>query len=156
MISLSPVVAGFLISALGWTMIDPLISLLIGVAIILGALGILKEANGVMLKRTPISIETEQVVAVLQSMSDVRNVHDLHIWSEGSGLYLLTCQLLVEDMKISEGDRLLREIRKRLFEDFKISHATIQLETASCHPLVLYCNLQRRLTHWGQPVMDRA
>lgn len=155
LISLSPVAAGFLISTLGWTMIDPLISLLIGVAVILGALGILKEANGVMMKVTPVGIEAEKVVALLQSMPEVRNVHDLHIWSEGSGLYLLTCQLLVEDMRISEGDRFLREIRKRLFEDFKISHATIQLETASCHPQVLYCNLQRRLTHWRQPVMDR-
>lgn len=156
LISLSPVVGGLLISTTGWTAIDPFISLLIGVSIIWGTQGILREANAVLLEKTPSGIDAKEVADLLQSMPKVRNVHDLHIWSGGSGLYLLTCQLLVKDMPISEGDRLLKEIRKRLFEDFQISHATIQMETASCHPQLLYCNLQKRAAHWDQLVADRG
>ncbi|MFI5253825.1 MAG: cation diffusion facilitator family transporter [Bacteroidota bacterium] len=147
LISLSPVAGGFLISKTGWSMIDPMISLVIGIAIIGSVIGILREANRVLLKGTPEDIASRKVADMLLRMPGVRNVHDLHIWSEGSDLHLLTCQLLVNDMRISEGDQLLKQIRRRLFEDFQISHATLQLETSSCHPQLLYCDLKRRLAH---------
>lgn len=147
LISLSPAIGGVLISATGSTVIDPLIGFGIGAAILLGIVGILKEANMVLLKSTPAGINSENVSEFIRSMPYVRNVHDLHIWSEGTELYLLTCQLLVEDMPISQGDQLLKRLRKQLFENFGISHATIQMETTSCHPQLLYCDLQKRLAH---------
>lgn len=147
LISLSPAIGGVLISATGCVMIDPLIGIGIGAVILLGTVGIFKEANLVLLKRTPAGIDADAVAESIRTTPSVRNVHDLHIWSEGTDLHLLTCDLLVDDMPISQGDRLLKALRKQLFEQFGISHATIQMEMTSCHPQRLYCDLKKRLAH---------
>jgi len=156
LVSLCPAAAGFLISSTGWAFIDPVASLVIGAAIVGATFGILRKANAVLFKGTPPGIDAQAVAALLQSLPGVRSAHDLHIWSEGPELHLLTCQLLVEDMRISQGDQLLRQIRKLLFEEFGISHATVQLETSSCHPQVLYCDLKKRLAHQSELALERA
>ena len=156
LLSLCPAAAGFLISSTGWMFMDPAASLLIGAAVVTATFGILKEANAVILEGTPPGIESQAVVAFLQSLPGVRSVHDLHIWSEGPQLHLLTCELLVQDRRISEGDQLLKRVRRQLFQEFGISHATVQLETASCHPQVLYCDLKKRLAHHSQLALERA
>ncbi len=153
-ISLSPVIGGLLIATLGWTIADPIISLLIGAAVLLGTRNILMESKAILLDRVPDGVEAEKVVQALLSMPSVRNVHDLHVWAAGPNLRILTCQLLVGDMRISESLRLQRTIRAMLIQKFGIGHATLQLETAFCHPQVLYCNLVRR--HFHQAEVSRA
>lgn len=146
-ISLASVVGGFLIARTGWTAIDPFIGLGIGIAVLLGTWKVLKASAAILLDHVPDGIQPARVVEALSAVPGVVNVHDLHIWAANPSLRLLTCQLLVEDMPISEGQQLQRAIRAMLFERFGIGHATIQLETASCHPQVLYCNLARRHDH---------
>lgn len=155
-ISLSPVVGGLLIATVGWTAADPFIGFCIGAAILLGTRNILKESAGILLDRVPDEIETSRIVQALLTMPGVRNVHDLHIWAVGLKLRLLTCQLLVEDMQISESQELLKTIRSMLYERFGIGHVTVQLETVSCHPQILHCNLARRHLHQAELATDHV
>lgn len=146
-ISLAPVVGGFVIARTGWATIDPLIGLGIGVVVLLVTWRILKASTAILLDDVPEGIHTERVADALLATPGVQNVHDLHIWAASSSLRLLSCQLLVQDMSISESRQLQRKIRAMLTARFRIGHATIQLETASCHSQVLYCNLARRHDH---------
>jgi len=52
-------------------------------------------------------------------------VHDLHIWSITSDIIALSAHVRTEERLQHE---LLREVRKVLYEQFGISHSTIQIE----------------------------
>jgi len=146
-ISLAPVVGGFVIARTGWTAVDSLIGLGIGVAVLLGTKSILKQSTAILLDHVPGTIQSGQVADALCAVPGVKNVHDLHIWSVSPTLRLLTCQLLVNDMTIGDSRELLRTARQMLRERFRIAHCTIQLETTTCHSQALYCNLARRHDH---------
>ena len=78
-VSLGVVLSGGAIMLTGWTVLDPLISLLVVGAILHGAWPLFKESLDVLLESTPPTISASQVVATIESMPGVKNVHDLHI-----------------------------------------------------------------------------
>jgi len=59
-------------------------------------------------------------------------VHDLHVWSIGSDTHSLSCHVGIADMRASESEDLLRQIRDQLGSRFHIHHSTIQFEHAIC------------------------
>ena len=43
-----------------------------------------------------------QVSSALREIQGVRDVHDVHLWTITSGIYALSCHLLIEDRMVSE------------------------------------------------------
>lgn len=142
-VSLGVVASGGAILMTGWTWLDPLVSLVIMGVIIKGAWPLFRESLEVLLEATPPHISPAQVVATIESVPGVKNVHDLHVWAVEPRLIMLTCHVLVDgdDSQITNG--LLRTIRSRIIQEFGITHMTVQLETHCCHPEVLHCDLNR-------------
>jgi cobalt-zinc-cadmium efflux system protein len=64
-------------------------------------------------------------------IEEVRDVHDVHVWTLTSGMYALSAHVAVRDMPLKETSHLLRKINFLLCQRFKIGHAAIQLETDS-------------------------
>lgn len=140
-VSLGVIIGGAAIMLTGWTILDPLVSLLVVGAILHGAWPIFKESLEVLLESTPPGISASHVAATIESIPGVTNVHDLHIWAIEPRLIMLTCHILVEGDDAAITDALLRTIRSRIVGDFGIKHMTIQLETSCCHPGAVHCNL---------------
>jgi len=140
-VSLGVIIGGAAIMLTGWTILDPLVSLLVVGAILHGAWPIFKESLEVLLESAPPGISASHVAATIESIPGVTNVHDLHIWAIEPRLIMLTCHILVEGDDAAITDALLRTIRARIVEDFGIKHMTIQLETSCCHPGAVHCNL---------------
>jgi cobalt-zinc-cadmium efflux system protein len=57
-------------------------------------------------------------------------VHDIHIWTIGTGLQALSCHVRIPDMHMDESEKILKSILERLDADFHITHTTIQFERA--------------------------
>ncbi len=140
-VSLGVVISGAAILVTGWTVLDPLVSLLVVGAIINGAWPLFKDSLEVLLESTPPGISASHVAATVESIPGVKNVHDLHIWAVEPRLIMLTCHVLVDGDDAALTNTLLRTIRARIVSDFGIKHMTIQLETACCHPEMVHCNL---------------
>jgi len=140
-VSLGVIIGGAAIMLTGWTILDPLVSLLVVGAILHGAWPIFKESLEVLLESTPPGISASHVAATIESIPGVTNVHDLHIWAIEPRLIMLTCHILVEGDDAAITDALLRTIRSRIVGEFGIKHMTIQLETRCCHPGAVHCNL---------------
>jgi cobalt-zinc-cadmium efflux system protein len=68
----------------------------------------------------------------MRAVQGVVDVHDLHVWSIGSGSHVLSAHVLLADARISEATAILRRLERRLSEDFAIDHVTIQFECESC------------------------
>ncbi|MEQ1792632.1 MAG: cation diffusion facilitator family transporter [Nitrospira sp.] len=142
-VSLGVVLSGGAIMLTGWTVLDPLISLLVVGAILHGAWPLFKESLDVLLESTPPTISASQVASTIKSMPGVKNVHDLHIWAVEPRLIMLTAHVLVDGDDAALTNVLLRSIHDRITADFGIKHMTIQLETHCLDPDDVHCDLTK-------------
>ncbi len=142
-VSLGVIVSGGAILLTGWTVLDPLISLLIVGVILRGAWPIFKESMEVLLEATPPGISASHVAATMETIPGVKNVHDLHIWAVEPRLIMLTSHVMIEPQH--NPLELLPLIQSRITTDFGIKHMTIQLETECCDHDDIHCDL-RKLT----------
>jgi len=144
-VSLGVIVSGGAILLTGWTVLDPLVSLLVVGAILRGAWPIFKEAMEVLLESTPPGINTSHVAATMESIPGIKNVHDLHIWAVEPRLVMLTSHVIIEHHHTAL--ELLQLIQNRITTEFGIKHMTIQLETECCDPDDIHCDLRKLTEH---------
>jgi len=146
-VSLGVIVSGAAIMLTGWTVLDPLVSLLVVGVILHGAWPIFKESLDVLLESTPPSISASHVAATIESLPGVNNVHDLHIWAVEPRLIMMTCHILVDGDDSALTNDLLHAIRAKVSADFGIKHMTIQMGTHCCHPDEIHCDLTTLAKH---------
>lgn len=137
------IVGAVLIYFTGFYLIDPIIGLIIGVVILRGAWGVLKEAVDILLEATPRDLKLEEVAEFLRKIIGVRQVHDLHIWTISSGMRTLSAHVLVDDCLLSSCSDIANNIKNVLKEKFFISHATLEFECESCSD-GLVCKINSR------------
>jgi cobalt-zinc-cadmium efflux system protein len=125
-------IAGIVIIFTGWYIIDPIISILIGLVVIYGAYGIIRETLDVFMLAVPEGINIENIIKEIKKTPKVKDAHDLHVWTVGSNYYALSGHILVKDTKISKTYSILCEVNKMLEKKFNIKHTTIEFECESC------------------------
>jgi len=133
------VIAGVIVAFTGGFIADPLVSILIGLLILWSSWGILKESINVLLEGIPEGMEMEKVEQKISGVHGVLAVHDLHVWTVGSGMICCSCHITVEEQSVRSGENVLREVTKKLEHDFGIAHTTIQVEVGGCEPNDMYC-----------------
>ena len=126
------IAGGIAIAFTGQRWIDPALSIGIGVMILWSSIGIIRESLNILLEGTPSGMELERIEATIRTIPGVNDVHDLHVWSIGSDTHSLSCHVSIADMRASESETLLRQIRDELGSTFHIHHTTIQFEYAVC------------------------
>ncbi len=130
--SLAVLGVGIVITWRGWFILDPIVSVGIGVFVMKSAWNILAETTHVLTEGTPKGIDLDEVAEFLRSFPDIINVHHLHIWSLSSQFRALSAHLVVSDRTISEGRLITDSIERALFEKYQIDHPTLQLECEVC------------------------
>jgi cobalt-zinc-cadmium efflux system protein len=145
--TLGAIVAGIVIAFTGWNWLDPLVSVLIGLLILWNAWGILKETVDILLESTPHDVNTDHLVKNLLSVNGVKGVHDLHVWSISQSLRALSAHIIIDDISISGGASIKKEINEMINHQFNIGHATLQLECVGCEPDLLYCDIVDSRSH---------
>ena len=125
------IVGALAIRFTGWTSVDPILSILLGLLIIYTAWDIIRESVNILLEGLPRGITLEAVAKAMASVAGVLDVHDLHIWSLGSSTHALSSHVLIEDMPPSESENILACING-ILREFGIHHSTIQFEHMPC------------------------
>jgi len=125
-------VGAVVIKYTGWLAIDPALSILIAAAIVWTAWDILKDSLNILLEGLPKGLSLSEVTGAIGQVAGVLDVHDLHIWSLGSNAHALSCHVLIEDMRPSESDSILRSVNQLLDDRFHIRHTTVQFEHVRC------------------------
>ena len=126
------IVGGIAIVYTGQHWIDPALSVGIGVMILWSSIGIIRESLNILLEGIPSGMDLERIQACICEIPGVNSVHDLHVWSIGSDTHSLSVHVGIADMRASESEELLRQIRESLSSRFHIHHTTIQFEYAIC------------------------
>ena len=145
--SLGVVLAGLVIHLTGWTLADPLVSVLIAGFILYSSWGIIGEASNVLMEGTPKGVDVEALADAIRATPPVCEVHDLHVWTVSDGLHFLSCHVVLpNDCSVAESQGIVAALNARLHDGFGIGHATIQTETAEGNACrhdreELYCEL---------------
>jgi cobalt-zinc-cadmium efflux system protein len=124
----------------GLAVIDPVLSVLIGILIVWTAWDIIQESLNVLLEGLPRGMELDEVTGAMRQIDGVIDVHDLHIWSLGSSAHALSCHVLIEDMPPSESNAILHRINDVLC-NYEINHTTVQFEHTKCALSDAPCNI---------------
>jgi cobalt-zinc-cadmium efflux system protein len=135
------ILAGVGIKLTHWQLLDPIASIFIGLLILRGAWGILRETIEILLEGTPRDIDVAKMIADIQRIDGVRGVHDLHVWSINHSMRALSAHVLTDDIPVSSGATIQRQINAVLVQHYGVMHATLQLECVGCDPDSLYCDL---------------
>jgi cobalt-zinc-cadmium efflux system protein len=127
-------VAGALILVTGWDRFDPLASLAVAVLIFWSSATLLRESSRILLDVSPGEMPPADVAEAMLAVPDVVEVHDLHVWTVGSGFPSLSAHVLVRP----EGDchDARRALAELLSQRFGLEHTTLQVEHARQHRAV--------------------
>ena len=126
-ISAGVVGAGFAMQRTGWLWLDPAVSLVIALTVIVATWGLLKDSVALALQAVPRAIDAQAVGRWLSALPGVAEVHGLHIWAVSTTENALTAHLVFPGG--FPGDDCLRDICAELRAHHSIAHATIQVET---------------------------
>jgi cobalt-zinc-cadmium efflux system protein len=126
------IAGGWAILVTGNSWIDPALSCGIGALILWSGFGIVHETLNILLEGTPRGVKLESVEIAIRSIEGVNDVHDLHCWSIGSETRALSCHISIADIPPSVSERILRDVKACLHENFRIDHTTIQFEHLEC------------------------
>jgi cobalt-zinc-cadmium efflux system protein len=124
------ILAGAVVWATGWYYADPLVSAGIGLFILPRTWSLLKEAVGVLLEGTPAHVDLDALRKALEAVPGVLKVHDLHVWTITSGMHAMSAHAVVAEG--ASNREVLGALRRCANGQFKIGHATLQLEDAGC------------------------
>jgi cobalt-zinc-cadmium efflux system protein len=133
LVSLGVVIAGVLAMVYGWAWLDPVMSLVIALIIVLGTWGLFRQSLHLMVDGVPDHVNLPRVQAALAALPGVTQVDDLHVWAMDTTQTALTAHLV---MPMGAEDAFLRNASEMLKQHHGISHVTLQVARA---PMGLNC-----------------
>ncbi len=136
--SVAALTSGAIIYFAGWYLIDPILSIFIGLLIMFSSLRLMRESLLVLMEGVPGHIEMEEVNGHMSAIDGVNSIHDLHIWNLSSGIIALSAHIDIHELHLWEDT--LTKLKAVLKKRFKITHVTLQpeLETENCQSCPCY------------------
>ncbi|HII95772.1 MAG TPA: cation transporter [Candidatus Methanofastidiosum sp.] len=125
-------IAGAIIYFTGAYIIDPIISILIGLIVIYSAWGIVKESANIILEGVPEGLNVQEIETEIKNIQNVNDAHDIHVWSLGTNYNALSAHVVISNMTVDQSHEVLNRINTMLKEKFNIKHTTIEFECSRC------------------------
>jgi cobalt-zinc-cadmium efflux system protein len=119
--------AAAVIALTGWTVADPIASILLSLLILVGAWRLMRESTDILLESVPGHVSMPDVQRRMLGVPGVSAVHDLHVWTVTNGMVAMSGHAVVPDLDAHPG--VLEGIRGEMAR-LGIGHVTIQLEVA--------------------------
>ncbi len=129
--SLGVIAGAALIHFTGWTWVDPVVALLLGLWVLPRTWILLRQAVHVLMQGVPAGLDVDAVRAAMLAVPDVAAVHDLHVWALGSREPILTAHVVLCDGSEAP-DAVRTRVAEALHAGFAIEHATLQVEARHC------------------------
>lgn len=130
LVSVGVVISGIIIYYTGWTVIDPIVSLVIAAVILISTWELLSDSLRLAVDGIPDGVELQEIEQLLVEEEHVKETHHIHVWALSTTETALTAHIVLDDLaywpEVSE--RL-----KHALNEHGISHATLEPETPECH-----------------------
>ncbi len=132
--SIAALVSGAVIYFTKWLLIDPILSILIGILILISSISLLRESLLILMEAVPGHIDLQDVAADMIKIKGVKAIHDLHIWTLSSGNIALSAHVDIHEL--SNWQNVLIGLMEMLKKQYQIEHVTLQPEPdiIDCQP----------------------
>lgn len=132
--SLAVIAGALVIRFTGWTIVDPLLAVAIGMWVLPRTWVLLRESLHVLMNGVPDRVDLGRLRGALAAEAGVTEVHDLHVWALASRQTSLTAHVVAAEG--ADPEALRRRLAALLHDQFDIEHSTLQVESSPCdgHP----------------------
>lgn len=107
--------------------IDPILTVGYTLFILWGVWGGLKNVANILMQGTPAEVDLGKIKGEIEAITDVKSVHDIHVWSLDGEFNVLTCHVVLENVSIADTKKIKEEIEERM-RVFHVTHTTIECE----------------------------
>lgn len=128
--SVGVIVGAVVIMLTNWTLVDPIIAVLIGLWVLPRTWTLLRGAGQVLMQGVPAGLDLDKVRDMMLAHPGVAKVHDLHVWALGSKEPVLTAHIVLTD-ETQPPDAVRQSLIVALTEAFNIEHATLQVDAST-------------------------
>lgn len=129
LVSVGVLVSGVVILHTGWTIVDPIVALVVAAAIVTSVWSLTRDSLRLSLDGVPAGIDLERIVASMERDPGVAAVHHVHVWAISTTENALTAHVVLS--RIAEMEEVKARLKAALREA-SIAHATLEFETVGC------------------------
>lgn len=113
--------------------LDPLITVAVGIYIIYHTWGVVRQTVDILMQATPRHIDIQEIKQNVEVLSQVENIHHLHVWQmDDEQIHLEAHINICKDLSLSEAQTVRHNVETILRDKFDISHITLQIEYKGC------------------------
>ncbi len=113
-------------------LVDPVLSILIGLFTMKGAWDVLGDAAHILNEGAPAGVTSDDVAKCLRDVDGVCDVHHVHVWSLSSNYHAVSAHVVVPDQMVGTSRSLIDRMALRLHDCCGVDHPTFQLEVGDC------------------------
>jgi cobalt-zinc-cadmium efflux system protein len=139
--SVGVIAGGVIMLITGQRLVDPIVSVVISLIILLAAWSIFREGFRVILEASPRDVNVMEMIASIKQITGVNDVHDIHVWSISPELRAMNGHVTIDDTSLSQAAVIRAEIEKVVKEQYHVEHTTLQMECSGCDANQLFCQL---------------
>jgi cobalt-zinc-cadmium efflux system protein len=129
--SVGVVGAAVVIYYLGWTIVDPIVSIGISIAILYWAWGVLRESGMILMEMAPggNGFDSDTIASDLMNrFPEISGVFSAHLWAITPDMLVFSAHIGFND-GVANPMSLMPRITKHLFERYRVIESTIQILT---------------------------
>jgi cobalt-zinc-cadmium efflux system protein len=129
--SVGVVLGGIAIKLWGVTWIDPIITVLISIYILIETWHIIKKTTDILMQSSP-DLDYDIIKKDIEKIDKVKNIHHIHAWMLNEKIICFEAHIDMENMKLLEVEKVYDQIEHLLKEHHGINHITLQAEVNKC------------------------
>ncbi len=127
--SVGVIISGALILQFGWVWTDAAMTLLISAYVLWHGFSEMPKVIHLLMEGAPQHISMAEVIAAMEQVSGVENVHHVHLWQPDESRIALEAHMVVRMRNLSEIELIKSDVKRVLREQFSITHSTLEIET---------------------------
>lgn len=125
--SLGVILGGILIKLFDWVLVDPIITIIVALYISAEAYPIIKKTVKILMQGSPM-VDCYAIQKDMMNIEGITGVHHVHIWSVDENSIVFSAHINMQDMLISEAEKIYDPVAKLLHDKYGIEHVTLQAE----------------------------
>lgn len=111
-----------------WYFLDPLLSILITLYIVIHVLRNLRRVFNVLLQKAPDNINLDDIIDRIEALEGVHDVHHVHLWSLEGETPMLSMHLVVDTSMSVEEIKGCKHSVRTILSNRGVHHVTIETE----------------------------
>lgn len=126
--SVGVIIAGTLILLYGWYWVDTLLTLVIAGYVLWQGFTMLPKTIHLLMEGTPEHLSIEEVIAAMEGVDGVKNVHHVHIWQLDEHHNALEAHVVSKATQMADIEATKTRLKQLLSDQFEIGHSTLEFE----------------------------